>query len=77
MTITGDGVAYMVLDKTILDRYEIKEGDYRRFLVCPKVGSWRHSPFGDEKFRSGRRCVEILQDQLRDNVVLLISRIFS
>jgi hypothetical protein len=27
MTITGDGVAYMVLDKTILDRYEIKEGD--------------------------------------------------
>ena len=27
MTITRDGVAYMVLDKTILDRYEIKEGD--------------------------------------------------
>ena len=27
MTITGDGVAYIVLDKTILDRYEIKEGD--------------------------------------------------
>ena len=27
MTITEDGVAYIVLDKTILDRYEIKEGD--------------------------------------------------
>jgi hypothetical protein len=77
MTITGDGVAYMVLDKTILDRYEIKEGDYRRFLVCPKVRCWRHTPFRGESFKSGRRCVEILQDQLRDNVVLLISRIFS
>jgi hypothetical protein len=27
MTVTEDGVAYIVLDKTILDRYEIKEGD--------------------------------------------------
>ena len=77
MTNTGDGVAYMVLDKTILDRYEIKEGDYRRFLGCPKVRSWRHSPFRGESFKSRRRCVEILRDQLRDNVVLLISRIFS
>ena len=77
MTITGDGVAYMVLDKTILDRNEIKEGDYRRFLFCPKFRYWRHTPFGGESFKSGRRCVEILLDQLRDNVVLLISRIFS
>ena len=48
-----------------------------RCIVCPKFRRWPYASFGDEKFKSGRRCVEILQDQLRDNVVLLISRIFS
>lgn len=48
-----------------------------RCIVCPKFRRWPYASFGDEKFKSGRRCVEILQDKLRDNVVFLIERIFS
>jgi phosphoesterase RecJ-like protein len=35
MTITEDGVAYIVLDKTTLDKYDIKEGDTEGFVNMP------------------------------------------
>lgn len=49
MTITGDGVAYMVLDKAVMERFGIEEGDTEGFVNMPlSIGKVRLSIFVKE-----------------------------
>ena len=50
MTITPDGVAYMILDKNILKKYYIEDGDTEGFVNEPlSIGKVRMSIFAREE----------------------------